>query len=64
MDKNFETRLGTVGGASEVKQDPFFEGIDWEKLAEKKVKPPFIPSVVSFRLYCFELERFALDWSK
>eukprot|EP00475_Leptophrys_vorax_P008871 TRINITY_DN1579_c0_g1_i4.p2 TRINITY_DN1579_c0_g1~~TRINITY_DN1579_c0_g1_i4.p2 ORF type:complete len:396 (+),score=113.35 TRINITY_DN1579_c0_g1_i4:2713-3900(+) len=46
MDKNWETRLGT-NGAAEVKQDPFFADIDWDLLAQKKVRPPFIPVVSS-----------------
>jgi len=35
-------RLGT-NGAKEVKQHPFFEGIDWEAIYYKKNKPPFMP---------------------
>ena len=38
-------RLG-ANGAQEIKDHPFFEGIDWEKLARKEVKPTFIPSVI------------------
>lgn len=38
-------RLGSNYGFFEVKQHPFFQGIDWKKFSEKKIKPPFIPSV-------------------
>ena len=27
---------------SELKNDPFFEKIDWEKLRKKQIKPPII----------------------
>ena len=34
-------RLGTAGGASEVKAHPFFTSIDWEKLDQLALPPPF-----------------------
>ncbi|KAL1918001.1 uncharacterized protein VTP21DRAFT_3267 [Calcarisporiella thermophila] len=37
-------RLGT-NGAHDIKRHPFFASIDWRKLMEKKVQPPFKPSV-------------------
>lgn len=30
-------------GAREIKNHPFFEGIDWEQLEAKQIPPPFIP---------------------
>jgi hypothetical protein len=39
-------RLG-VNGADEIKRHPFFEKIDWQRLAQKKIQPPFKPSVRS-----------------
>ena len=39
-------RLG-VNGADEIKRHPFFEKIDWRRLARKKIQPPFKPSVRS-----------------
>ncbi|KAH9166061.1 AGC/Akt protein kinase [Lactarius sanguifluus] len=39
-------RLG-VNGAEEIKRHPFFEKIDWQRLAQKKIQPPFKPSVRS-----------------
>ena len=39
-------RLG-VSGAEEIKRHPFFEKIDWRRLAQKKIQPPFKPSVRS-----------------
>ncbi|KAF9519393.1 hypothetical protein BS47DRAFT_1337145 [Hydnum rufescens UP504] len=37
-------RLG-VNGADEIKRQPFFSAIDWNKLLAKKIQPPFKPSV-------------------
>ena len=31
------------GGALDVKQHPFFRGIDWEAILDQTVVPPFIP---------------------
>jgi serine/threonine protein kinase len=39
-------RLG-VNGADEIKRHPFFDKIDWRRLAQKKIQPPFKPSVRS-----------------
>ena len=39
-------RLG-VNGADEIKKHPFFAKIDFEKLHQKKIQPPFKPSVAS-----------------
>jgi len=39
-------RLG-VNGAEEIKKHPFFEKIDWRRLLQKKIQPPFKPSVNS-----------------
>lgn len=39
-----ETRLGKAG-PQEIKNHPFFNGIDWENI--RNTKPPFVPSLVS-----------------
>lgn len=39
-----ENRLG-FKGAQEIKVHPFFQDINWEKLARKEVTPPFNPNV-------------------
>ncbi|KAL7485761.1 hypothetical protein ACHAW6_011359 [Cyclotella cf. meneghiniana] len=39
-------RLGSFAGAEmDIKRHPFFDGIDWEKLAAKSLKVPFKPTV-------------------
>ena len=41
-------RLGYRDGANpNIRDHKFFERIDWTKLEERKVEPPFKPSVVS-----------------
>eukprot|EP00052_Salpingoeca_macrocollata_P001404 m.25419 g.25419 ORF g.25419 m.25419 type:complete len:760 (+) comp11365_c0_seq1:170-2449(+) len=38
------TRLG-ANGADEVKKQPFFDGIDWDKLYRREIQPPFQPAL-------------------
>jgi serine/threonine protein kinase len=39
-------RLGSFAGAEmDIKRHPFFEDIDWKKLANKELKVPFTPKV-------------------
>uniref|UniRef100_A0A673J969 protein kinase C n=1 Tax=Sinocyclocheilus rhinocerous TaxID=307959 RepID=A0A673J969_9TELE len=46
LQKNPEKRLGAgEQDANEVKRHRFFQGIDWEALLSKSVKPPFLPSI-------------------
>ncbi|KAL0586577.1 hypothetical protein ABG067_003751 [Albugo candida] len=42
LNRNPKERLG-ANGCSEVKNHPFFEDIDWEKLLRKEIQPPFRP---------------------
>lgn len=46
LDRNPTTRLG-VNGFDEIKKDPFFKGIDWDRLLRKEIEPPFKPTVKS-----------------
>lgn len=44
LDVNENTRLGAgVTGLHKLKKHPFFEGIEWERLEQKHLIPPFIP---------------------
>ncbi|KAK4049032.1 hypothetical protein OIV83_004393 [Microbotryomycetes sp. JL201] len=36
-------RIGAAGGASEIKQHAFFATIDWKRLANRQVSPPWKP---------------------
>lgn len=40
-----DKRLGRHGGADEIKQHPFFRGVDWESI--RRVDAPFIPKLRS-----------------
>lgn len=44
LEKNPFLRLGT-GSASEIKKHVFFTSIDWKKLEEKELNPPFVPKI-------------------
>lgn len=43
LDKDPARRLGTVRGAQEIKEHPFFSCIDWEIMLNKSVIPPYTP---------------------
>lgn len=45
LNRKPEQRLG-ANGADEVKNHPFFDKIDWDKLVLRQVEPPFKPIVV------------------
>ncbi len=40
-----DQRLGRLGGAHEIKQHPFFRGVDWAGL--RKIRAPFEPRLQS-----------------
>ncbi|XP_039654249.1 serine/threonine-protein kinase N1 isoform X4 [Perca fluviatilis] len=47
LRRNPERRLGSgEKDAEEVKKQPFFRNVDWEALLQRKVPPPFVPSIV------------------
>jgi len=43
LERDEKSRLGSNGDYKEVQTHRFFGSIDWEKLYQKKVKPPFLP---------------------
>ncbi|XP_036350358.1 serine/threonine-protein kinase N2 isoform X3 [Ochotona princeps] len=46
LRRNPERRLGAgEKDAEDVKKHPFFRLIDWNALMDKKVKPPFVPTI-------------------
>jgi len=47
LNRNPKHRLGAKRDAQELKEHPFFNGIDWEALARKEITPPFKPVVES-----------------
>ena len=49
LTKDIGARLGSgPSGEANIKGHPFFACIDWEKLEQRKVEPPFKPQVVRF----------------
>ena len=48
FQKKPEARMGTKNGASEIKNHPWFDSMNWTALADKKLKAPFIPLVKSY----------------
>jgi len=42
------------GGVEEIKKHAFFSTINWQQLLEKKVSPPFKPTVVSDEAFHFD----------
>jgi len=38
--KNSQKRLGSTGSVDAVRQEPFFKGVNWQALQEKRVQPP------------------------
>jgi len=47
FQKKPENRLGTKTGASEIKNHPWFQGVDFNALLAKKAKAPFVPNLKS-----------------
>lgn len=47
LNRNPKHRLGAKEDAEELKKHPFFDDIDWEDLAQKKITPPFKPKLRS-----------------
>mmetsp|Transcript_37188 Transcript_37188/g.73061 ORF Transcript_37188/g.73061 Transcript_37188/m.73061 type:complete len:791 (-) Transcript_37188:294-2666(-) len=45
LNRNAESRLGSQSDAAEIKAHPFFASIDWDKLLNREVTPPFKPTV-------------------
>jgi len=45
MQRDPDVRLGGNAGGEEVKNHAFFQSLDWTALEERRVKPPFTPSL-------------------
>jgi protein kinase A len=46
LTPNLSRRLGNLkGGAMDVMMDPFFNGVSWRQVLQKKVRAPYIPRV-------------------
>jgi len=48
LERNPKKRIGNgPSDAEEIKQHPFFESVDWNKLDGKQIEPPFRPALKS-----------------
>lgn len=47
LGREFQSRLGSHGGGSEVRAHPWLEGMDWDILKKGKLAPPFKPELQS-----------------
>lgn len=55
LRKNVDRRLGSSErDAEDVKKQAFFRNVDWDGLLKKRVKPPFVPSIVRHFLLFFK----------
>lgn len=45
LNRNPRHRLGANGDAQELMDQPFFNDVDWELMAAKKIQPPFKPQL-------------------
>ena len=44
LEKEPENRIGYARGIDEIKNHPWCRGYNWNKLLQKRIKPPFVPS--------------------
>lgn len=59
LDKNPRSRLQDP---SKIKRHPFFAGINWEHVLQKKLKPPFVPDLSNNDTKYFSKE-FTSEWA-
>lgn len=45
LKKDPAKRLGCKNDSEDIKKHPFFCGITWEYIIEKKYEPPYIPTI-------------------
>ena len=45
LNKDIKGRLGYASGIEEIKNHPFFKGIDFQEIQNKKIISPFVPKI-------------------
>jgi len=62
LDRNPTTRLGmSTSPHGAIRQHPFFNELDWQKLETRQINPPFQPRVVSTQLTLFHTYNMKFD---
>ena len=56
LQKDRKKRLGQKSDVKEIIAHPFFNGLDFDALAEKKIVPKFIPTIDESGLNNFDTE--------
>eukprot|EP01083_Nonionella_stella_P174398 604418_1 len=58
LEKDSSERLGATHGVSDLESHPWFEGLDWDKMRQQKLTPPYVPNITdredlsNFDAYC------------
>ncbi|KYQ88168.1 putative protein serine/threonine kinase [Tieghemostelium lacteum] len=60
LQKDPKKRLGSNGGATEIKKHPFFKGVQWRKLELKELPSPYIPKTSDIR----DISNFDMEFLK
>ena len=62
MTKDPYERLGAYGRLEGVGEKPFFRGVDWHALREKRVKPPEKPKIMKVSSTDFAYRNISYSW--
>lgn len=48
LEQDLSKRLGCLsGGAEDIKNNPWFQGVDWTIVLQKRIQPPWMPELTS-----------------
>ena len=52
LEQDLSKRLGCLsGGAEDIKNNPWFQGVDWNIVLQKRIQPPWMPELTSDKDY-------------
>ena len=65
LQKDPKKRLGGgIRDSEEIKEHKFFEDVDWQKIYEKKIKPPKVLKINNNNMYIFNKPKYFADENK